>query len=129
MLRQKKFITALQAIGVAVSVLLTVPAFAESAPVYDADTMQQDVDASTDQASNDQSAYLPMPPAPGQENNFAQAPGTAAPVPPPAQIRHRLLRLSLLLPGNDQRLRRLEDQVKIYNGQCGGARRFVAKEA
>jgi tol-pal system protein YbgF len=49
--------------GVAMCIGIAAPVFAQAAPVYDADTMQDEG------SSEDQAQYLPPPPPPGQEGN------------------------------------------------------------
>lgn len=53
----------LKVAGVAMCLGIATPVFAQAAPVYDADTMQEDGN------SQDQAQYLPPPPPPGQEGN------------------------------------------------------------
>src|SRR5690348_11061912 len=91
---------------------IALPAFAESAPVYDADDIQQQLDNAVD---TDQD--LPPPPAPGQENNaFVPAPpaspssASSASQSTGASVMNSSTGMSL-----DQRVRRVEQQVNSIN--------------
>lgn len=90
---------------------IAAPVFAESAPVYDADTMQQQFE-STDQPQAD----LPPPPPPGQESN------TFVPVQqqPSASV-------NSVNPSNpsmplEQRVRKVEQQVSNMQSNDSAAR-------
>ncbi|VVC75303.1 Outer membrane protein assembly factor BamD [Aquicella siphonis] len=79
--------------GMALCLSFAVPVFAESAPVYDADTIQQEM---PDEGVPDQ--YLPPPPPPGQESA-----GTFVPMGPAQQPASSL--------SMEQRVQRIEQQV------------------
>ena len=82
--------------------------YAESAPVFDADTMQQDMELADQQGQD-----YPMPPPPGQDNGFTSAPGSVAPPPssPPS-----------MSSSSEQRVRHLEDQVRNLQSDGSAAR-------
>src|SRR5579862_4336270 len=63
--------------GIAMSLCIATPAFAESAPVYDVDSMPQQFD----EGDQSQQQDLPPPPAPGQEGAYvpSQATNSSAP--------------------------------------------------
>lgn len=107
-------------IGLMVGMSVLAPVFAESAPVYDADSMQQQFDGN--QASSaDQD--LPMPPAPGQEGTFVPT-ASAAPAAtiadnnevtsPPADAGASM--------STSQRLKRVEQQVNTLQNHGAVAR-------
>lgn len=77
---------------------MVMPAFAESAPVYDADSMQQDMPPPDDGVSEQ---YLPPPPMQGQESA-----GTFVPVQPGMDSSPPVSSLSM-----EQRVQRVEQQV------------------
>lgn len=85
---------------VAVMMITATAVYAESAPVYDADSMQQ-------QFESDQGQDLPPPPPPGQEGAFVPNQLPAAAV-PPASI--------------DQRLRKMEQQISNLQNNDNAAR-------
>lgn len=102
---------------------IAAPAFAESAPVYDADAMQQD--SSYDVAS-DQSADLPPPPPPGQEggNAFIPVQPTISSVPsgPPLSMEQRVQRVEQQVNNMQTgdaagRVESLQDQVQSLRAQ------------
>lgn len=88
-------------IGIALFIFVAMPVFAESAPVYDADAMQQEMENGT----TDQSQYLPLPPPPEQETSGAFVPPTT-PSQPTVSIEQSMASMS-----PEQRLQRLEQQV------------------
>src|SRR5262245_57520593 len=55
-----------KSIGIAMCISIAIPAFADPAPVYDADSMQQDENFGSDQSQD----LPPPPPPPGQEGAF-----------------------------------------------------------
>lgn len=94
---------AVKTLGVAMCIGMAAPVFAESAPVYDADSMQQDMG---EESAPDQGQYLPPPPS-IQESEGGFVPMQSSPSPavvmseqPPAAS------LSV-----EQRVRRVEQQV------------------
>jgi len=103
---------AMKLFSIAMCLSMAMPVFAESAPVYDADTMQQDIDASMDPGQD-----LPLPPAPGQESNFA--PGSVPAMAPPSSPS---VSMGMASGSTDQRVRRLEDQVKSLQTDSSAAR-------
>src|SRR5579872_3994545 len=98
-------------LGMAMCLGIAMPVFAESAPVYDADSMQQQVDNS----SSDQAQDLPPPPPPEQDSGYvpqqqasaAQAQAPAAPTIP----------LSM-----EQRMHRVEQQINNMQSSDDAAR-------
>jgi tol-pal system protein YbgF len=90
---------------------VTVPLFAESAPVYDADSMPQQFDGDSDQAQ--QQDVPPPPPSSDGGGAFVPAQSSATPSSAPA---------SSYPIGMDQRLKRLEQQVNNMQGGEGTAR-------
>jgi tol-pal system protein YbgF len=86
----------------------TVPVFAESAPVYDVDAMQQSFDSDTDQG---QDLPPPPPPPPSQEGGFissgSSTAGTAASPSPSMSL--------------SQRIRRIEQQISNMQTSEGTA--------
>lgn len=106
---------------VALSLGMAASVFAESAPVFDADTLQQQFEHAGEPTVAD---TAPPPPATGQDSTFmpvpADAPATtsAAPAPQPmpaaAQPAAASSKVVVAAPANatpDQRLRRLEQQM------------------
>lgn len=94
----------IQLIGIAASLSVAMPVFAESAPVYDVDSMQQD----QFDGSPERGQYLPPPPPPAQEETgAAYVPGGSAQpvvqVQPSAPVVHM---------SADQRLQRMEQQLR-----------------
>lgn len=116
--------------------VFTMPVFAESAPVYDADSMQQQFE----NANSDQGQDLPPPPPPGQEGNtFAPAQAQAAPAQSVAQGAStegatQAFVPSGQVPSQDQdnnasrhlstseRLNRIEQQVNNLQGNASASR-------
>jgi tol-pal system protein YbgF len=99
---------------------ITMPAFAESAPVYDADSLPPQFET-VDPASADQD--LPPPPPPGQEGAFI--PRQQAPVSmdgPPLTVDQRVKRVEQQLnnmqtSGASDRIDSLQNQVQNLRGQ------------
>ncbi len=113
-MRHKQLISALKALGMTMCVVSAMPVFAE-APVFDADTMQQDVEASNDQTQQPQQAQFDvMPPPPGQESGFVSEPSPQPSVAPPAP--------TMSSSASDQRVRRLEEQVKTLQTDSAASR-------
>ncbi|SRR5579885_2060174 len=87
-------------LGIAMCLSVAIPVYAESAPVFDADTMQPD-----DNQASDQSQDLPPPPPPGQESGAfvpGQTPQVSVEPPPAPQMTQSTL---------DQRMRRIEQRI------------------
>lgn len=115
-----KLRTVIRLISIAMCVSVAMPAFAESAPVYDADTMPQQFEGIPDQGQE-----VP-PPAPGQESAYvpSQQPAADQPVPvvSSGSVDQRMRRIEQQLhnmQGNDTtaRLESLQDQVQTLRGQ------------
>lgn len=103
--------------GIVILLGITLPAFAESAPVFDADSMPQQYESPepSDSASSyptlsDQGQDLPPPPPPGQEGAYVTSQQAVPMGPPPSSM-------SL-----DQRVRRVEQQVNNIQGNEASAR-------
>lgn len=101
-------------IGIAMCLSIAMPVYAESAPVFDADTMQPD-----DTQASDQSQDLPPPPAPGQDSGGAFVPVPGQPQvsvesPPPQQ--------PMTQGSIDQRMRRIEQRVDNMQTNDPGTR-------
>jgi tol-pal system protein YbgF len=88
----------IKSLGIAVCISIAMPAFADPAPVYDADAIQQDDNIGV----ADQSQDLPPPPPPGQEGAFVPNQAVPPSVAPPQSSSS----LSM-----EQRIRRMEQQV------------------
>jgi tol-pal system protein YbgF len=91
-------------ISIAMLMSVAMPIFAESAPVYDADSMPQ-FDPGADQGQQDQGQDLPPPPPPEQEGTFApmQQQQTSS-LPPSSGPMSESMNM-------DQRIRRVEQQI------------------
>lgn len=110
-------------IGIAVCISSAMPIFAESAPVYDADAIQQN----PDDYGTDQAQYLPPPPPPGQEGGgfvpMQQQPMVAAaPSSPPLNMEQRVMRVeqqvnNMQTSDTVPRIESLQDQVQTLRGQ------------
>lgn len=91
------FLRAVQVVGLAMLVGIAQPVWAESAPVYDADSLPQQFEGESDPGQD-----LPPPPPPGQEGTFVptqnQLP-VAPSSPPPSSL------------SVEQRMKRVEQQV------------------
>lgn len=105
-------------VGVTMCISMVTPVFAESAPVYDADSMQDD---GTPVADN-----LPPPPAPGQEasGTFIPVQPTISSVPPttPMTVDQRMQRIEQQINNMQNsdsvtRVDSLQDQVQALRGQ------------
>jgi tol-pal system protein YbgF len=111
---------AMKILSIAMCLSIAMPVFAESAPVYDVDAMQQELDAN----SVEQSQELPLPPAPGQEANASPgsvpslAPAPSAPAMAPSVSTNN----SGASSATDQRVRRLEEQIKTLQSDGSAAR-------
>src|SRR3990167_1971742 len=68
----QSFLRVVSIVGVCIGLSFSTIVWAESAPVYDADTLQQQFESSGDQGED-----LPPPPAPGQERAFVPTPAQA----------------------------------------------------
>lgn len=96
-------------LSIAMCMSIAMPVFAESAPVYDADTMQQQFENSLDQAQD-----LPSPPPPGQE-------GAYVPSQPDQQAPNIVVNNSSSLAplSMEQRVKRVEQQINnMQNGDA-----------
>lgn len=107
----KKSATFIKVIGVAISLVIVAPVFAESAPVYDVDAMPQQFETS---ASDQQD--LPPPPPPGQEG------GAFAPVLSKGTVEQRMQRMEQQINNmqsgdNAARLDALQEQIQTLRGQ------------
>lgn len=93
-------------VAVAMSIFIATPVFAESAPVYDADSMPDNSGLS------DQAQYLPPPPGPQQETSSAFIPvqPTVSSIPQQAQL------------NIDQRIQRVEQQINNMQTSEAAAR-------
>lgn len=110
---------AMKLLSIAMCLSIAMPVFAESAPVYDVDSMQQSMDSS----SVEQGQELPLPPEPGQEANAS--PGNVpalAPSAPPSPSPSVPMTNNVASSATDQRVRRLEDQVKNLQTNSSAAR-------
>jgi tol-pal system protein YbgF len=105
-----------QCLGVAMSLGIALPVFAESAPVFDADTLQQQFEHAGEPVVADTAPPPPAStsPAPSQDSTFmpvpADAPATTAPAPQAQSFPPQPAASS----GNltpDQRVHRLEQQM------------------
>lgn len=114
-------------LGLALSLGIALPVFAESAPVFDADTLQQQFE----HAGEPVVADTPPPPATGQDSTFmpvpADAPATtsAAPSAPQAAPANASSSASVASTASmtpDQRLRRLEQQMNALQSSDISAR-------
>lgn len=105
-------------LGLVIGMSAIAPAFAESAPVYDADSMQQQFDST--QAASEEN--LPAPPPPGQEGVFVPA-GTSnnAEVQPVVPVQAEAVSAPTVSApmSNAQRLKKVEQQVNVL--QVGSA--------
>lgn len=100
-------------IAVAMSIGIATPVFAESAPVYDADSMPQQFDNGPDQSQD-----LPPPPAPSQEGAFV-------PNQLPAASSSNAMSSTESSPPSgspEQRLRRVEQQIQNMQNNDAAAR-------
>lgn len=108
----KTFSRVLKLLGLTLSLGVAVSAFAESAPVFDADTLQQQFEHAGEPAIADTAP----PPANGQDSTFMPVPNnptspdtavvaSSAPAPSPSSVG------GAVPLSSDQRLRRLEQQV------------------
>lgn len=89
--------------------LIAMPVFAESAPVYDADDIQQQLESAVEPEQD-----LPPPPPPG-ESVFI----------PPRAVRSAQpvdVTTGSIAPSTDQRLKRVEQQVNHLQSNSGSAR-------
>jgi len=117
-----------KSLGIAMCISIAMPVFADPAPVYDADTMQQDDNFGV----ADQSQDLPPPPPPGQEGAFVPNQALASPAPstssspsaPPSSlsVEQRMRRMEQQMnnmQNNDisVRMDSLQDQVQTLRGQ------------
>lgn len=107
--------------GLTATLVATSPVWAEAAPVYDADTMQQQFESAGEPSP------APEPPAPTavQDNTFMPVPATPAVVaPPPAAAAQPSVSPNLgtaaLTP--DQRLKRVEQQLNTLQSNDLSAR-------
>lgn len=93
--------------GMALLFGIAIPVWAESAPVYDADSMQQQFESSGDQGASE---LPPPPPPPEQENAFvpAQQPSTGS--------------ISTSSMSADQRMRRMEQQINAMQNSDSSSR-------
>jgi len=108
-------------VGVAMCISIAAPVFAESAPVYDADTLQQESTAS-DQADN-----LPPPPPPQQETFIPVQPSiqpnvSSAQPSQPLSIYQRMQRIEQQVSNMQNsdaatRVDSLQDQMQALRGQ------------
>lgn len=101
-------------IGLAAGIQAAMPAFAESAPVYDADSISQQYD------NSDSTQDLPPPPPPSQENTFVPVQPSASAQPPaaPAAVGTPTASGSSL----DQRMKRIEQQLNNSTGPEAASR-------
>lgn len=84
------------------------PVFSESAPVYDAETLEQQFENSGESSSQD----FPPPPPPEQTEGFVPMQPQAAPVPSTSSVSSQAPKVATLPVGSsDQRLSRLEQQM------------------
>lgn len=113
-------------LSMAIAMSIAIPAFAESAPVYDADSSQFDESA-------DQGQDLPPPPPPGQEGAYVPNQQQFVPMPEakqqppqrpaqPMSADQRLRRVEQQIENmqnsdNAERLNSLQDQVQSLRGQ------------
>ena len=97
---------------------VTAPLFAESAPVYDADSMPQQFDGDSDQGAQAQQDVPPPAPSseggfvPSQSSSSSQSSSQSSSAPEPSTSSMSM----------DQRMRRLEQQVSNMQGSEGVAR-------
>ncbi len=92
------FIRVIQGIGMAALIGIAMPVMAESAPVYDADSLPQQFDNGAEQGQD-----LPPPPLPSQDGSFGSGNGGAQlPAPSPQSSQPMSL---------EQRVRRAEQQI------------------
>jgi tol-pal system protein YbgF len=110
---QKTLSGIVKIIGAAACISMTAPVFAESAPVYDADAVQQD------DSAGDQGQYLPPPPAP--EASAAQDAGSTF-VPVQSNVASAAPATSPQSLSMDQRMQRLEQQVNNMQGSDAAQR-------
>lgn len=87
---------------------IAMPVFAEAAPVYDADDIQQQLDPAVEPEQD-----LPPPPPPGQETMFVPRSNANS----PAGVTNPSAGMSL-----DQRIRRVEQQVNTIQSSNASAR-------
>ena len=112
----------LLSVTAALAMSAAVLAHAESAPVYDADSMQQQNDYSVDQGQD-----LPMPPPPGQDNAgaFVPAQPTASNAPAAPTVTPTVTVAqdnTAATTGIDQRMKRIEKQVTSLQADSSAAR-------
>ncbi|MBX3709068.1 MAG: tol-pal system protein YbgF [Gammaproteobacteria bacterium] len=97
-------------IGIILFYSIVMPVFSEPAPVYDADTMQQEME----EGNIDPSQYLPPPPPPpGQETEGVFVPSS----PPPVSIEPPATSMNM-----SQRVQRLEQQINNMQNSDAVAR-------
>lgn len=111
----------IQLISVAACLTVAMPVFAESAPVYDVDSMQPDQFDN----SSDRGQYLPPPPPPGQEESgAAYVPGGNAQ--PTVQVQPSAPNIHL---SADQRLQRMEQQLQnLQSGESSAKMQSLQDE-
>lgn len=114
-------------ISAAMALALAMPCFAQSAPVFDADTMQQ-----VAMDNGDQGQDLPMPPPPGQEGAFVpmqaqaqaqESPNISPQSPGPQSPAFAAPSQPIASGGDDQqRLKRLEQQLSNIQNSSSSSR-------
>lgn len=92
--------------SIAMSTGIAMPVFAESAPVYDADSMQQQFDNAGDQGQD-----LPPPPPPNQEGTFV-----------PVSQQQQVSGTPTAPMSMEQRMKRVEQQINNIQGSDSSAR-------
>lgn len=98
-------------VAAALSMSAAVVAHAESAPVYDADAMQQQNDYSIDQGQD-----LPLPPPPGQEGAFVP------PQPAAGASKSPTVAIAQDNTAVEQRMKKLEQQINTLQTDSSAAR-------